>query len=94
MSSFTLELEISFSKKLLTTYKSDPKLEPGNARTLEKKLDTAIVICNTAKGEALKRLHNYSTTVLISSFKRNMLQGKRKIRKQMSLISHQNIGNV
>ena len=54
MSSFTLELEISFSKKLLTTYKSDPKLEPGNARTLEKKLDTAIVICNTAKGEALK----------------------------------------
>lgn len=57
MSSFTLELEISFSKKLLTAYKSDPKLEPGSVRTLEKKLDTAITIRNTAKGEALKRLH-------------------------------------
>lgn len=55
MSSFTLELEISFSKKLLTAYKSDPKLEAGSIRTLEKKLDTAIVIRNTAKGEALKR---------------------------------------
>ena len=57
MSSFTLELEISFSKKLLTAYKSDPKLEAGSIRTLEKKLDTAIVIRNTARGEALKRLH-------------------------------------
>ena len=44
MSSFTLELEISFSKKLLTAYKSDQKLEAGSIRTLEKKLDTALLL--------------------------------------------------
>ena len=57
MPSFVLELEVSFSKKLLTEYKFDSKLIPGNARTLEKKLDVAVVIRNTAKGEAMKRLH-------------------------------------
>lgn len=57
MPSFVLELEVSFSKKLLTEYKHDPSLEPGSPRTLEKKLDTAAAIRNTAKGEALKRLH-------------------------------------
>lgn len=55
--SFVLELEVSFSGKLLTEYKPGKETGPGTARTLEKKLDTAAAIRNTAKGEALKRLH-------------------------------------
>lgn len=57
MPSFVLELEISFSQKLLTEYKYTSEQKPGSARTLEKKLDTAAVIRNTVKGEALRRLH-------------------------------------
>ena len=57
MASFVLEMEVSFSRKLLTEYKPNSNIIPGNRETLEKKLDIAIVIRNTAKGEALKRLH-------------------------------------
>lgn len=57
MPNFVLELEVSFSKKLLAEYKPGSGLVPGSQRTLEKKLDTAVVIRNTAKGEALRRLH-------------------------------------
>lgn len=57
MPSFVLELEVSFSQKLLTEHKNNPKLTVGGEVRLKRILDTAAALRNTAKSEALKRLH-------------------------------------
>lgn len=57
MPSFVLELEVSFSQKLLTEHKNNPKLTVGGEVRLKRMLDTAAALRNTAKSEALKRLH-------------------------------------
>lgn len=58
MPSFVLELEVSYSKKLLNQYKPGKSpLVPGQKSTLEKKMNVGVAIRNTAKGEALRRLH-------------------------------------
>lgn len=57
MPSFVLELEVSFSQKLLTEYKNNPKLTVGSGIRLKKMMDTAAALRNTAKSEALKRLN-------------------------------------
>lgn len=57
MADFVLELEVSFSSRLLKKLYPNRINELGTKRTLEKKLDVAVVLRNTAKGEALHRLH-------------------------------------
>ena len=57
MPSFVLQLEISFSKKLLLDRKGVPGMEPGSPKALDRRLNAAISIRNAVKHEALKRLH-------------------------------------
>ena len=58
--SFVLELEVSFSQKLLDKCLygiHEKSVKAGTRETLDKKCRAAVSVYNTALGEALKRLH-------------------------------------